>query len=264
MSIYNKEKPSSLERCLQSLLDQSLRADEVVLVKDGSLTLDLDNIISAWENKINLRVFSLEENMGLGYALNYGLLKCENALVARMDTDDIAATSRFEKQVNFLNIHNDVSIVGTWITEFNNEEDEIYSYRKLPVKYFEIFEFSKKRNPLNHMTVMFRKSDVIKVGSYLPMLYFEDYYLWCRMLQHGFKIANIPLFLVNARAGKLMLKRRSGFRYFKYEFSFQKKLLDISFISRGRFIRNIIIRFTARLIPELFLSIVYKLVRKSN
>ena len=103
LSLYFKEQPSYLIQSLDSIFSQTLLPDEIVLVKDGPLTPELDNIVSEYEKRYNIiKVIPLEKNLGLGKALNEGLKHCSHDLVARMDTDDIAYPNRFEKQVKFM------------------------------------------------------------------------------------------------------------------------------------------------------------------
>ena len=156
--------------------------------------------------------------MGLGNALNLGLEKCTNDIVARMDSDDISHPSRFKLQVEFLKNPN-ISVLGAHIEEFDNSSN-FNLIRKVPKTNYEIIKRSYYRNPLNHMTVIFRKSHVLMVGGYKKMLYYEDYYLWLGMIKHKMKLHNLNKVLVKVRAGKGMLKRRHGFKMFSYELIF--------------------------------------------
>ena len=89
LSLYIKEQPSYLKQSLDSLFSQSLLPSEIVLVKDGPLTVELDTIVSDYERRYPiLKVIALAQNQGLGKALNEGLKYCSYELVARMDTDD--------------------------------------------------------------------------------------------------------------------------------------------------------------------------------
>jgi hypothetical protein len=157
--------------------------------------------------------------------------------------------------------HPEIDVVGTWISEFEGSETNIYAFRKLPVSPSTLATFARKRNPLNHMSVMFRKDRVIAAGSYQPFLGFEDYFLWERMLINGSLIANIPEFLVNVRAGNSQLKRRGGLTYAYNELKLQKEFLKSGFINHIEWIENILIRFTTRLLPDVGKKFVYKLIR---
>ena len=248
---------------MQSIYDeQTLKADEIVLVQDGVLTEKLNTAITIWSKKLGhiFKIIPLEKNVGLGEALNIGLEHCQNELVARMDTDDIALPDRFEKQLEVFKT-NDIDVCSSWVSEFDNNENKIISYRKLPEFHEEIIPFAKKRNPINHPTVMYKKSSVENAGGYKKMIWFEDYYLWDRMILIGAKFYNIQEPLVNMRAGYAQLERRSGLKYAMSEITFQKELLNIGFINHYEFLINISIRFIARVLPKSMVKSIYKKLR---
>ncbi|MCR9083094.1 MAG: glycosyltransferase, partial [Cyclobacteriaceae bacterium] len=76
ISIYFREKPENLQLAFQSLVDQTLQADEIILVKDGPLTPELDQMIISFQDLLPLKLVVLPENKSLGYALNEGLKHC--------------------------------------------------------------------------------------------------------------------------------------------------------------------------------------------
>lgn len=263
ISIYHKEKVEYFYRAMQSIWDeQTVKPDDIVLVQDGELTKDLYEMVNFWREKLGetLQIVSLKQNVGLGEALNIGLEHCKYELIARMDTDDIARKDRFEKQLNIFK-NNEVDICSSWVSEFDENENEIISYRKLPEFHEALVIFSKKRNPINHPAVMYKKSIIQKVGSYRPLVWFEDYYLWARMLLAGAKFYNIQEPLVNMRAGYRQLQRRSGLKYALNEVNLQIKFLNLHFINIFEFIRNIGMRFFVRLIPKSLLKHLYKRLR---
>ena len=263
MSIYYKEQADYLERCMNSIWDeQSSKPAEIVLVQDGELTDELYFVIEKWQEKIGnvFKTIPLEKNVGLGDALNIGLQNCSYELVARMDTDDISLPDRFEKQLEiFKNI--DIDICSSWVSEFDSDENEIVSYRKLPEKHDDIVKFGKKRNPLNHPAVMYKKRSVENVGNYLKMMWFEDYYLWARMILSGAKFYNIQEPLVKMRAGYGQLERRSGYNYAISEIKFLQELYHQGFFNIKELILSILIRFTVRVIPKLLVKKIYQKLR---
>ena len=265
MSIYYKEKPEYFNGAMQSIWDeQSVKPDEIILVQDGKLTNKLYEVINKWQKKLKdvLKIVPLEKNVGLGDALNIGLQHCGNEFVARMDTDDIARSDRFEKQLEVFK-NSDVDVCSSWVGEFDHDEKNIISYRKLPEFHNEIKIFAKTRNPLNHPSVMYKKSSVVKVGGYKTMMWFEDYYLWARMLLGGAKFYNIQEALVNMRAGYGQLERRSGWKYALAEYRFLKELKHIGFLSGYEFARNVSMRFVARILPRKIVKWIYGMIRDS-
>jgi len=267
MSIYSKERPEHFDRCMRSIWnEQRVQPSQIVLVEDGKLSIELYDTIDKWEKELNgvLHRLPLEKNSGLGESLSAGLSQCSYDLVARMDTDDVAFSNRFQKQIDYLHDHTEVDIVGGWICEFDVDENVCQRIRRVPQKHDEIVKFAKFRNPMNHMTVMFRKSAVERAGSYRPMPGFEDYDLWIRMLQNGSRLANIPEVLLRARTGEGMIERRRGWRYVRQEWHFARAAYQTGFWSFPLAMRNAMLRSAIRLLPAGLLGSMYNFLRKKR
>lgn len=263
LSIYNRESPISLCQSLDSIFVQTVSPNEVVLVEDGPLSSELNDIISEYSAKYPiLKIIPLPTNQGLGKALNEGLKHCSYDIVARMDTDDIAKPDRFEKQLAIFEKYSDIDVVGAWIDEFEDDISEVKSVRKLPELPNDIRQFAKRRNPINHPVVMFRKSAVLAAGGYRHFPLFEDYYLWIRMLMNGAKFYNIQESLLYFRFSPEMFKRRGGWKYMINELHFLQMMRQMHFISFSQFMQNLFVRFSIRLIPNSLRAIIYtKLIR---
>jgi glycosyltransferase involved in cell wall biosynthesis len=265
MSIYHQEKSEYFDRCMASIWDaQTIRPNEIVLVLDGVLTKDLYKVLEKWKKRLNgkIKIIALESNVGLGVALAIGLNNCSNDLVARMDTDDISHPDRFKIQVGYMKGDLDCDIVGSFVTEFNDNPDVVISSRTVPLSHKGIVAGAKMKNPFNHPSVMYRKSSVIKAGNYKKFHGFEDYYLWVRMIMNGACCFNIDKPLVNMRSGYAMLSRRGGIGYAINEIKLQYKFLEMGFISNFIFMKNILIRTPVRLLPNVVRSYLYKIIRK--
>ena len=261
MPVYYKEKAEYFSVALDSVLNQTLKPNEILIIEDGKLGEDLEKIIVNAEqhNPELIRVIRLEKNIGIGYVRTLGIKECKNEYVAFMDSDDIAVPERFEKQMKFLKDNADIDMVGSWVTEFDGEPDNIYSKRVLPTKPNDVYKFAKFRMPVNNNTIIFKKSPVIEVGSYQIATGFEDYEVCGKLLNKGYKIANIPEFLVNMRAGHGMMNRRKGFEYFiKYEYACMKLFYDIGFINFWEFTRNIALKLPLRIMPDWMRNLIYK------
>ena len=259
MSVYNKEKANNLIDSLNSLINQTLMPTEIILVKDGPLTDELDSVISSFSKKYKiLRVISLKKNVGLGEALNEGLKYCKYEYVARMDSDDICMPDRFEKQILFFKQHEDCDVLGGYILEFDDQTGHNISKRLVPLDCESIKLFLKKRNPMNHMSVMFKKNSVFNAGSYMHCPYFEDYYLWARMLKQGYHFANLKEVLIKARAGLGMSGRRGSIKYAKCIINFETKLLKLGLIGVGQYFINIFIRVSISIMPNKIRYILYQ------
>lgn len=259
ISVYCKEKPEYLSSAIESIINQTVKPTEIVLVKDGLLTNELDQVINEFINLFPniFNIVALPENQGLGGALYEGVNACKYDIIARMDSDDIAKSDRFEKQIEKLKRCKEIGIVGAWISEFDGEISNILSIRKVPSLNQQIYECAKKRNPLNHVTVMFRKQEVLEAGNYQPFLWNEDYYLWVRMMQKGTKMFNIQESLVYVRTGQAMFERRGGFKLLSVDVLLQVELLKIGFVNYFEFIFNIFVRIIFRLIPNNLRKLVY-------
>ena len=260
ISIYPKESPKFFSQSLDSLVAQTVPADEVVIVKDGSVSSELESVLDQYATKLPLKVVGYEQNRGLGYALAFGLRQCRYDWVARMDSDDIAVENRFEKQTAFLSQHSDIDLLGCATMEFSDTISDSRQGRILPCRHEEIVSFLKKRNAFNHMTVFFRKQTALNAGNYREMPGFEDYDLWVRMVVNGARTANLPEPLVYARTGNDMIGRRIGWQYAKNEFRFYKKIHELKFLTFKEFIKIIFIRIPLRLLPKKILELIYKKV----
>ncbi|MFI8126614.1 glycosyltransferase [Acinetobacter sp. ABJ-A23_2] len=225
-SIYHKEHPLHFNACMESIWDnQTLKPTEIILVEDGPLTPELDEVIAKWQEKLGniLRVKKLEKNVGTGKAKNIGLQQCTYDIVCIVDTDDIYVSERFEKQIEFLKNNPDVSIIGGQILEFVEDIHTPTGMRKVPLSNEDLKNYAKKQSPFNNMTITYRKSHILEVGGYQHHLWMEDYNLFLRVIAKGYKIQNLADVLVYARIDNGMHGRRKGFQYIKSE----KQLLDL-------------------------------------
>jgi len=266
MSIYKKEEPIYFNRAMQSIWDeQTVKPDEIVLVQDGPLTDGLYKAIDEWKKKIgeSFKTVPLEKNVGLGEALNAGIKHCSYELIARMDTDDISIPHRFEKQLKTFE-EKDIDVCSAFISEFEDDENKIISYRKLPENHKEIVKYSKMRSPVNHIPVMFKKSAVLKAGGYMKMDYLEDYYLWGRLIINNAKFYNIQEVLANIRAGEVQIQRRSGIKYLTNELKLLNKFKQLGFLNTIEFIKNLVIKIPIRLLPLFLIKKVYNIIRKND
>ena len=146
MSLYVKEQPEYLRLAIDSMINQTVAPDEIVIVEDGPLNDELYRVIDDYTQQYP-DIFNIvvnERNLGLGLALNEGLEVCKNELVARMDTDDISKPERCEKQLRIFEENPDLSIVGAFVDEFYFSPEQIVSVRAVPKKQKDIYDFAKR------------------------------------------------------------------------------------------------------------------------
>lgn len=251
MSLYAKERPEFLRLSLDSVFGQTLPPDEVVMVEDGPLTPELYAVLDEYSAAHpELTRIPLPRNGGLGRALNEGLRHCTHLIVARMDTDDIAKPDRFERQVRFMNENADISASGSWIDEFVGTTDNVVSQRSTATTPDGIALYARTRNPLNHPSVIFRKTDVEAVGSYMHFPLFEDWYLWARLISHGYRLANIPEPLLWFRTSPDTFRRRGGWRYARDGARFQFTLRRLGLIGYATALKNSVLRGAVYMLPN--------------
>lgn len=260
MSVYKNDKLELVKTALESIENQTRKPSEIVLVVDGPVDTELAQWLQNYEKQNKtFQMIVLEENLGLGNALEIGLNRCSCDLVARMDADDISVENRFEKQVSEFEKDESLSIVGGQIEEFIGTVDNMVGIRKVPLQHEKIKEYMKARCPFNHMTVMFRKEEVQKVGGYMEWHFNEDYYLWLRMCLSNCRFKNLEDTLVYVRVGDEMYQRRGGFAYFKSEVGIQKYMLAHKMINLPNYIFNVLLRFVLQvLMPNQVRAFVFK------
>ncbi|WP_235846436.1 glycosyltransferase [Merdibacter massiliensis] len=267
MSIYNKETASNLEQCFESLLNQTIPANEWVIVKDGPLTSELEFVLHKYEKLYPtlIKYVIFEKNKGLGIALREGVIACSNEIIARMDTDDICRQDRFELELKEFINDPSLDIVGSHIKEFDQNINNIISVRKVPLENNEIIKYQKRRSAYNHMTVMFKRRSILKAGNYEHAPLMEDDMLWTRLILAGCKGKNIDDYLVFARTGKAMISRRGSFSYFlKYKKS-RRKVYKLGLASYSDYLYTVLIQFFISLMPLKLRQVVFiKILRRNK
>lgn len=257
MSTYKNDNPDFLKEALNSIVSSSVLPSELVLVLDGQIPLKNKEIINSFIEKIDMKIIHLPENLGLGLALQKGLAHCSYEWIARFDTDDICLPDRFAKQIAFIEENPHIDVFSSPVLEFSDVKNNFF-IKKVPVEENLIKKYAKKRNPINHMSAMFKKSSVLEVGGYRDDLFFEDYSLWVRLLVGGYKIGNMDIPTVYARTGVDMVKRRGGLKYFVREVRIQYNFFKWGFLSLFEFLANISLRFPIRLAPTIFRGKIYE------
>jgi glycosyltransferase involved in cell wall biosynthesis len=228
MSVYIKEDPKFLQESIDSILAQTIPPDEILILKDGPLTPQLEETLENFKsNNKAIKTVSYKVNRGLGPVLADGVILAKNNLIARMDSDDIAAPDRCEMQLECFKNSPNLDIVGCNVTEFMDSIDNIVTYRSMPEHQDDILAFSRKRNPFAHPSVMFKKNSVLNAGNFRDYKYCEDYDLWVRMIQNGAICYNIQKFLVNMRTSSAFYARRGGLNYVTSIVRFKTELLRI-------------------------------------
>jgi len=258
MCVYVKEDPVFLSQCIDSIMAQTVLPDEWIVIKDGPITGELEAVLQNIKFPNELNIVSLPENVTLGPARAAGVEAAKHDWIAIMDSDDICLPNRFEKQIEMIRNNPELGLLGGQISEFFDDPECTAATRSVPTIHDDILRFAKKRNPFNHMTVMFRRELATRAGNYRYFPLFEDYDLWTRMLTNGTVCANHPDVLVQARIGKSTYVRRRGISYIKSEWRMQKQLTGLKLTNGCEFARNILLRIPVRLLPERLLATAYR------
>lgn len=268
ITIYYKENPVFFKRAIDSILiHQTLKPSQIVIVKDGPLTIELDNIIDEYvvNNKGVFDIVSLKKNMRQGFAANEGGKYCKCDFIARMDADDIALPDRFEKQFKYL-LDKKLDIVGGQLLEFVGDKNNIVSDRKVPITHENIISMLKYRNPISNPTVIYKKVVFDQINGYDGESFPEDYDFFVRACLKGFKFGNVKDTVLLFRLGDSMdevLRRRHGYEYAKNEFKLLKKFYKIGFYNFYEFFKMVSLRMPVRLMPfKMFKFLYYRLLRK--
>ncbi len=259
LSTYGGDDPTFLREAFVSTVhEQTRRPDEVVLVQDGPVPDELAETIRdlVATSPVPVRHVAIEDNVGLGPALDRGLEACAHEIVARMDADDVSRPDRFERQLPLVEAGAD--IVGSGLYEFGRSIDDVVARRTPPTDPDEIRRVIRFRDPFNHPTVVYRKSAVLGAGGYTDMALMEDYLLFTRMVDAGARPANIAEPLVYYRVGAGAYARRGGRQLLRSELALQRRFRDLGITSRSEYLRNVVVRGGYRLVPESVRKVAYR------
>lgn len=244
MSVYKNDDPLFLKSALRSIYDdQTMKPDEIVIVFDGPLNEKLYEVLDDFKSNKEevVKYYPQEINRGLGEALRIGSEHCTGDYILRMDSDDISDSHRFEKQIQYIENHPEIDVVGTDIAEFNQSPAEPDKrVRSCPENHDDIVRMGKRRNPMNHVSVCMKKSALMKCGGYQTLLLLEDYYLWVHMIGAGCKLANIHESLVYVRVGNGFNSKRGSKERITGWKVLQDYMLSIGMINRKEAMINML------------------------
>lgn len=257
MCVYSKDKAEYFKEAIESVLNQTIITNDLIIVCDGPIDKKLNREITNYQNKYKdiIKVIKLAKNKGLGNAMNVGINNCKNSIIGKMDSDDISAKNRFEVEVKYL-LDNKLDIVGSYIEEINNNGKRTSMVRDVPQSQFAIRKNIKYRSPINHPTIVFRK-EIFQKYKYEDFSLFEDYYQFFKLLKFNCKIENVPEVLVYMRADNEMYKRRGGLIYIKKYVKFLNKIYKEKYINIFEYIFSLIIRVPVMLLPTRIRKLFY-------
>lgn len=241
LPLWYKENIDHLETALTSIVKQTVKPDEVVLIEDHPISEEMYGVICRlFENTgIDLNIYENFEldKKGLSAILNFGVPKCRNSLIARMDTDDIADEGRCEAELEEFMKDPELALVGSWVDEFDEDPNDIKAQHTVPSAMEDIKRRMKYTNPFNHPTVMFKKEVILACGNYDKNLKKnEDYDLWYRVVSGGHKCKNINRSLLKFRRGASFGKRRKNREQHLGKIALKRRMLEDGYMTRFEYI----------------------------
>jgi len=221
MPVYNSQV--FLEESIKSILNQTYKRFEFIIINDGSTDNSLEIIKKYQEQDFRVIVIN-RENKGIARSLNEGIFISKGKYIARMDSDDISLPQRLEKQIAFMESHTDVGVCATWIEIFGDE----IATRK-------IGRFSKDDQvlktsllfsvPFPHPSVMIRTSAIKKKYKYnIKYDAIEDYKLWLDMSKTT-KFSTVPEILLKYRQVHTSYSHTAE-KSFEHRFKLTKKIFS--------------------------------------
>ncbi|KRN58365.1 glycosyltransferase [Limosilactobacillus secaliphilus] len=233
MSVYEKENYHFLDQALDSIENQTVVPTEIVLVEDGPISNELEKVVDNHRTNFanTFKVVKSIRNQGLGASLRLGTEFVSTNWIARMDSDDISVSNRFELQLKEIIKNPGLAVIGGQIQEFSRDPSIIVGYRKVPTSEPSLRRFIKWRSPFNHPSVMLNKAILNRVGGYIPYGNLEDYYLWARIIVKNYPVKNIDKILLKMRVDEGMYQRRGKNSNIRYFYALRKFLFNNGIIN---------------------------------
>tara|TARA_B100000768_G_scaffold155656_1_gene152836 strand:+ start:4648 stop:5466 length:819 start_codon:yes stop_codon:yes gene_type:complete len=263
MPLYFNENPMFFKEAVESLLNQTLIPDELIIVVDGPVGEKLQTELDIFSDNKKIKIIWLEENHGIGFARKKGIEKASHNILAVMDSDDISIKKRFELQLPFI-VKENFEVVGGLIEEFDKEIGDTGLIRKLPILCKDIYKYGKWRMPVNNVTLMFTKDVYDKAGGYPELRSGEDWHLVAKWLANGAKFYNLNSVIVNVRGGPEMIKRRKTFNFQYHQLKVFPFMYKLKYIGIFHLFMNIFIRLILMVMPTLVTKYLYKFFLRSN
>ena len=201
MPVYNTNV-AWLSEAIDSVLKQTYSNFDFLIIDDGSSHQNVWPCLESFAKKDSrIKLVKNEQNLGLVATLNKGLNLIESTWVARMDSDDICAPDRFEKQMDFLKANPQVAVVGT--NGRYIETGKIYSRKRIPASHSEIAAALPFSCCFIHPSMIINREKILEIGGYPDVERAEDNALWLKVLfETNHHLANLTESLIHIRKGE--------------------------------------------------------------
>ena len=258
MSVYEKENAEFFRESVNSMLAQTLPTDDFVLVCDGELTPELDEVIAELESRHKcLHVYRIE-HAGTGACANYGIEKCRHEYIVKMDSDDVALPDRCMRSISAMAKHPEIDMLGAYIEEFDSDTGKALAVKKTPLTNSEIHRYSRRRNPFNNQTLVYKKSMAQRVGGYSTIKRCEDYEFVVKMLREGAYGVNLGRTLVRYRVTEDNYKRRRNWANTKACFRVRWRIHRSGYSSLVDFLVPCALQLFIFVMPSKLTGFIYK------
>jgi len=261
MSVYAKDRPSWVAQALDSVLDNTAKPAEVVIMVDGPVGQDIRAVLDKAAQNPLIRVIYHPVNIGRGAALAIAIPQCKHELIALVDADDVSRPDRFAKQLAAFAANAALAVVGGQVQELEAETLTPLAQRQVPLTNEQIRQYIKTRMPFNNPTIMFKRQAVLDSGNFQAFGLLEDYYMWVRVAAKGYEMLNVPDILVDMRVNLDLYGRRGGYAYFRMNKRLFDKMRELHLLSAWEYYYTLSVRFCVQvLMPNKVRSWFYKRV----
>lgn len=250
LNIWDGDNFVSLRRSLNSISQQKLKPEEVIVVIDGAISSELEAVVSQFAKQDDFRVqlIRIPTAKGLWNGRNQGIAASRNEFIALHDADDVMHPERLSVQIRQI-LANEIDILGSPVFEFDSISGEIIGLRKFDTD----SDFLKKmlwQNVINNSSVMLRKSAVDSVGGLRNVYLAEDYDLYLRLLRADKKIFITKEVLQAFSVDDKTSKRRGGVKFFSTELSLHQTVKSFNHFGFLRLHLRLFLRLVFRLSPN--------------
>lgn len=261
LSVCYTDKPEWLSVALDSLLCQTVKPSEIVLVQNGPLTDELTATIGrykAGEPEL-FKILLLPHKMGLGVVIKQGTHACSNGFVACVDADGYSAPTRIEEEFEAL-LANKADIVGANVNEFRESVDDVSGCRTFPETSDKIYKCAKRRMPMAFSSILFKKRMVLACIDYEDCGLVEDYALFIDLLSSCAKGYNVQKPLVYKRIRKDNFNNLSSWDYARAMRYFNAKFFKKGWFRYRDYFFRTTVNEVAFMMPRLVKNFVYNKV----
>jgi len=248
LPVYNAQE--FVRPSVESILDQTYTDFDFIIIDNCSTDASFDILREYVEKDDRVCLHRNDRNMGFVYSLNKGNQLATTEYVARMDADDVSTPDRLEKQIRFLLENPEIDVVTCWNGQFDTDPGVVWFTIKSPATHEELSKLARFRDPISHPACIYRRSAVLAVGGYEERGTLEDWLLWAKMMQEGYRFACIQEVLYKFRRDEKFVRRRRGFRRARLHVAMQSEFRKMGFISFPEYVRNVAVRLTTCLLPE--------------